>query len=84
MLAVLDDCRRRVSKLTATMSLFTSVTGLSYGAKVAGIFRVGRKLSLLRWLGILFGSQTSSNSSPARWWRLVARLLFDAIGQCIS
>ena len=66
------------------MSLFTSVTRLSYNrARVAGAFRVGRKLSLLRWLEIPFASQMSSNylTTASRW---PTRLLFDAIGQCIK
>src|ERR1700731_3705521 len=39
---------------------------------------------MLRWLEILFASPMSSNCLTTRWWRLVVRLLFDAIGQFIN
>ena len=78
-LAVLDDCRTKGVEINRDDVTFYVGHETIIPARVAGAFRVGRKLSLLRWLEILFASPMSSNCLTTRWWRLVARLLFDAM-----
>ena len=75
-LAILGDCRTKGIEINRDEVIFYMVMKQSYHGRVGEVSRVGRRLSLLRWLATPFVYQMSSNCRTTKWWKSVARLRF--------